>query len=91
MGPFTANIISRLPIIPFVGKEVKKEFKTKVKMESGKSEPVATMTTTTTTPVQMSTLEATIPSEQGRPAADRPHPEFCQWLSWILYPREKLK
>ena len=62
------NIIGRLPIITFVGKEVQKEFKTEVKMELEKSRSMAAMTTTVTTPIQMGTPEVMTQSEQERKA-----------------------
>ena len=85
-----ANIISRLPIIPFVGKEVKKEFKTDVKMELGKSEPVATVTRTMTIPVQMSTSEVAIPSEQKRTAVAQTTPRTPSVVELDTVPEEEV-
>ena len=67
-----ANVIDRLPIIPFMGKNM--PVKTEPKMELGRSEPVATMTTTATTPVQMSTTEVMITSGQKRTAVAQTTP-----------------
>ena len=61
-----ANVISRLPMIPFMGKNM--PVKTEPKMEPERSEPVATMTTTVTTPDQMSTTEVMITSGQKKTA-----------------------
>ena len=60
-----ANVISRLPMIPFMGKNM--PVKTEPKIEPERSEPVATMTTVTT-PDQMSTTEVMITSGQKKTA-----------------------
>ena len=56
-----ANVISWLPIIPFMGKNV--PVKTETKMEPGKSEPAATTMTTATTTTQMTTTETMVLTE----------------------------
>ena len=64
------NVINRLPIVPFMGKNM--PVKTEPKMELGKSEPV--VTTTATTPVQMNTTEVMITSGQKRTAVAQTTP-----------------
>ena len=58
------NVICRLPIIPFMGKNM--PVKTETKMEPRKSEPVATMVTTSTTSVQISASEVMTLTEQEK-------------------------
>ena len=67
-----ANVIGRLLIIPFMGKNM--PVKTEPKMELGRSDPVVTMTTTAATPVQMSTAEVMITSGQKRTAITQTTP-----------------
>ena len=59
-----ANVIGRLPIVPFMGKNM--PVKTETKMELGKSEPVATTVTMVTTSVQISASEMKTLTEQER-------------------------
>ena len=84
------NIIGRLPIIPFVENEVKKEFKTEVKAELGISEPVATMTTMVTTPVPMRTSEVMTPTDQGRTAVAWTTPETPPVVELDIVPEEEV-
>ena len=59
-----ANVIGRLPIIPFVGKGA--PVKTETKTESRKSEPATTMTTVMTATTQETTTRMTDVAEQER-------------------------
>ena len=59
-----ANVIGRLPIVPFMGKDM--PVKTEPKMEPGKPKPAAVMTTAVTISVQVSTTDVMITSGQER-------------------------
>ena len=59
-----ANVIGRLPIIPFMGKGA--PVKTETKTESRKSEPTTTMTTTMTATTQETTTRTTDMAEQEK-------------------------
>ena len=82
-----ANVISRLPIIHFMGKNM--PVKTETKMEPGKSEPVEA-TTTAATPVQMSTSEATIMTEQERTAEAQATPRTPPVVELNTVPKEEI-
>ena len=82
-----ANVIGRLPIIPFMGKNM--PVKTEPKMEPGKSKPVEA-TTTAATSVQMSTSEATIVTEQERTAEAQATPRTPLVVELDTVPKEEI-
>ena len=83
-----ANIISRLPIIPFLGKNM--PVKTETKMEPGKSVPVTTMVTMVTTSVQISASEATTLTEQERTTETQTTPKTPPVVKQDTVPEEEI-
>ena len=83
-----ANVISRLPIIPYMGKNM--PIKMVTKMEPGKSKPVATTVTMTTTSVQISASEMTTLTEQERITETLVTPKTQPVVELDIIPEEEI-
>ena len=83
-----ANVIGRLPIVPFVGKNM--SVRAETKMEPGKSKPVTTTVTMATTAVQMSALGATTLAEQGRTTETQATPKTLPVVKLDTIPKEEV-
>ena len=82
------NVIGRLPVIPFIRKNM--PVKTETKMEPGKSEPVATTETTATTSVQISASEAMTLTEQERITETPATPKTLPVVELDIVPEEEI-
>ena len=83
-----ANVISRLPIIPCMGKNM--PVKTETKMEPGKSESVATTVPMATTSVQISVSEAMTSTKQERITETLATPKTPPVVELDTVPKEKI-
>ena len=83
-----ANVICRLPIIPFMGKNML--VKTETKMEPRKSEPVATTVTTATTSVQISASEVMTLTEQEKITETLATPKTPSVVELDIIPKEEI-
>ena len=83
-----ANVISRIPIVPFMEKNMPVKMETK--MEPGKSKPVATMVTTATTSVQISASEVMTSTEQEKITETPSTPKTLSVVELNIIPEEEI-